>query len=194
MVMMHALALSNAFGAMRCTIENGWVEMCMCDTCGGMPRRLSTMYQTIGHLSDMVHTLVENNTALQRTIHYQKGTIDSLEKHVKELVSVQMLQGSNSGAPIYKRNLIIGSSWLQDFDISKLIQSKVTCIRGGKIQDVHNNLKSNITTQYNRTSIVVGGNDCTSTADAASVDDLAESYRSWNTVVMFVSPPSDLGI
>ena len=153
-------------------------DVYVCDTCSEMPKRISTMNQTIGHLSDMVHTLVENNTALQRTIDRQKGTIDSLEKHVKELVSVQMLQGSNSGVPTNKRNLIIGSSLLRDFDSSKLIQSEVTCIRGGKIQDVHDKLKSNTTTQYNSISIVVGGNDCNSTADAASVEDLAESYRS----------------
>ena len=153
-------------------------DVYVCDICSEMPKRISTMNQTIGHLSDMVHTLVENNIALQRTIDHQKGTIDSLEKHVKELVSVQMLQGSNSGVPTNKRNLIIGSSLLRDFDSSKLIQSEVTCIRGGKIQDVHNKLKSNTTTQYNSISIVVGGNDCNSTADAASVEDLAESYRS----------------
>ena len=172
MVMMHASALSNAFGAVRRTIESVWAEMCTCDKCSEMPKRISTMNQTIGHLSDMVHTLVENNIALQMTIDHHKRTIDSLEKHVKELVSVQMLQGSNSGAPTNKRNLIIGSILLRDFDSSKLIQSEVTCIRGGKIQDVHNKLKSNTTTQYNSISIVVGGNDCNSTADAASVEDL----------------------
>ena len=58
-----------------------------------------------------------------------------------------------------QRPLLLGSSLIRDIVSTKLVNTDVTCIRGGKIKDFLAKVEA-CDNKYDRTVLVLGGNDC----------------------------------
>ena len=73
------------------------------------------------------------------------------------------------------RSLLVGTSIIKNVEESKLKNTKVICPRGGHISDTRASLaRLPSGTHYDRTVIVVGGNDC---ADESDANEVVEMYR-----------------
>ena len=72
-------------------------------------------------------------------------------------------------------DLVLGSSVVRDLDQSKLINTDVVSISGGRIRDAHEHLKKCNDT-YNRITLVIGGNDCAARSNPEPLDILASQY------------------
>ena len=57
------------------------------------------------------------------------------------------------------KTLLLGSSLIRDIDSTKLVNTDVTCVRGGKIKDFVAKVEA-CDNNYDRTVLVLGGNDC----------------------------------
>ncbi|CAH1794295.1 unnamed protein product, partial [Owenia fusiformis] len=77
------------------------------------------------------------------------------------------------------KTLVIGSSIIRDFDHTKIRNTDVTCIRGGKIKDVHKEItelgKTTGPKPYNRVILQIASND--SSQNDASAESIVKDYK-----------------
>ena len=78
-------------------------------------------------------------------------------------------------APGKRKDLVMGSSVIRDIDAYKIENTDITCIKSGKIRDIHEQLKAT-TKDYEKISIIVGGNDCDSKSGTTPTEELMSQY------------------
>ena len=111
--------------------------------------------RTIENMSESLTQFVTAHSDLKRTVESQKQVIDNLKTKVNQL-SIAYSTGSHSPVNVNLNHLIIGSWAIRDIDQSKLQETTVKCIRGGRIHDIWNALKQS-SNNYKGDSIIIGG-------------------------------------
>ena len=71
---------------------------------------------------------------------------------------------------------MIGSSIIKDIDPTTVNGTKLKCIPGGRIRDIHRELRS-CETSFSDVAILVGGNDCSARTDPEPVGELLSQYK-----------------
>ena len=146
-------------------------DVYICDKCRVVPEQVTSISQSVMLLSTSLQTLIDTNARLEETIATQNSTIMGLQNRISELASKQQC----IHAPDNRKDLVIGSSVIRDIDADKIENTDISCIRGGKIRDIHEQLKAN-TKDYKSISIVVGGNDCDSKSGTTPTEELMSQY------------------
>jgi len=104
------------------------------------------LVQLLGHKSDENTKLSQENATLRQTIA-------ELTKQITEL-------SWKSFRPTAElKNLLIGSSIIRDISDTRLVNTSVTSISGGVINDIKKKV-SDIKDKLSHIYLVVGGNDC----------------------------------
>ena len=118
-----------------------------------MTRKLSDLEKSEGRLtaslktkSDECEKLMVENRELRTTLTEQTQRINS-----QAWTAFQK--------KTEPKTLLLGSSLIRDIDSTKLVNTDVTCIRGGKIKDFVAKVEA-CDNEYDRTVLVLGGNDC----------------------------------
>lgn len=159
-----------------------------CATCRRTPSQVAELTQTVNKMVKTVTNLSKINEKITKQLtetqtEYTKlVTVNSeLRNAISNLtqqLSSQTWQNMH-GAPNKGRTLVIGSSIIRDIDQEKLENIDVLSISGAKIKTIHDKVKT-IKEKYNKTILVVGGNDCdtrTSDTDERQIDDILGDYR-----------------
>lgn len=152
-----------------------------CFTCRTMPVQITNLIQ---HVTDLANSLKEMKDAHQES----KAESVALKYEIAELKSKMETMTASSTyssvassikaqTPPKKETLLIGDSIIRDVDESKLLNTKVKCLRGATVKDVHEEmLKEKREQPHKKVVVVVGTNDCAK--DDVSVSDIVNQYGS----------------
>ena len=144
----------------------------ICDKCRHVPAQITEMSGMIRGLVTSMQSLVTDNKTLRDAVRNQSQTITDLQSCMHDLRTTPRHDSTDPSLP----DLVIGSSVLRNIDESKLVNTKVKSISGGRISDVREALLLD-NTRYNKATICVGGNDCCARTDQKPVEDIVASYR-----------------
>ncbi|CAH1785547.1 unnamed protein product [Owenia fusiformis] len=137
---------------------------------------LNNLMSTVLDIQTTVNTLKQlNDTNSELVKQLARKTADNEELH-KELndlrKTVNKLKEVKHAPQPNPKSLIIGSSIIRDIDETKLIDTEVDCIRGGKIATIHNKLLKK-KEKYDHIYLQVASNDC---AERDDVKLISEDY------------------
>ena len=78
-----------------------------------------------------------------------------------------------------KKNLIIGSSLLRNFDEAKLEKTEVRCLRGAYVTDIAKEVDAMASegSSFSRMTLLCGGNDASLPADKMNLESTMDCYR-----------------
>lgn len=150
-----------------------------------MPAQIAHLIQ---HVTDLANSLKEMKDAHQES----KAESATLKYEIAELKSkMEMMTASSTYSsvassikaqtPPKKETLLIGDSIIRDVDESKLLDTRVKCLRGATVKDVHEEmLKEKREKPHKKVVVVVGTNDCAK--DDMPVSDIVNQYGSLVTV------------
>ena len=153
----------------KCTgYDHAYICAYICDACRKLPTSVDNILNTVAGLSELVTSLINTNGDMHQMLSSQSQKIAQMQSSIASL--------SNTSPPKLK-DLVLGSSVIRNLDNSKLIDTDVMSISGGRIKDIHQKLKDS-DTSYGRITLVVGGNDCSARQDPETIDNLASQYVS----------------
>jgi len=138
----------------------------------------SVIDSSLDGLRRRVSALERSEGTLTNSLKCKTLECDSLRTEITELrmqVTEQTRQLNSDTWQGFRQKpepqtLLMGSSLIRDIDPSKLKHTDVVCVRGGHIKDFSREI-DNMDKTYDRTVMVLGGNDCTDAEPEKVIDD-----------------------
>ena len=143
---------------------------------------VTKLSKSVAHLSKVNNDLAQQMEHTQRKFESMATANSQLSAKVAELsqkLASRNWQDFKHPAQHVKKTCVLGSSIIRDIDPEKLENTDVISVSGGKIPTIHKKL-NDLSCDYGRIVIMVGGNDCDSVNAESSerpVSDLLEDYR-----------------
>ena len=145
-----------------------------CHSCQSLPVMIQQLTEMVATLQPAVQQQTEASQLLVTLVSEQSQEITELRWEIANLKTTTSQTPTSESTDVV-RSLLVGSSIIKNVDESKLKNMKVICLRGGHISDIRASLaRLPSGTRYDRTVIVVGGNDC---ADERDANEVVEMYR-----------------